>query len=209
MGDRLGDTVYLRGVGRNWLSGGGVSSHGGNDTFLNWHSGRVANDAPSCYEPRNTARAAVDLNRAEPWRPLCSPLRRRSAFDPKTGEGDGVWRSYQYRPPFGLTTSVGGRLVLDRCGRRKTTVLSRCRGGCGFAQLGGGVVTWRDRRRAYFYRARTRCRRSWKLPAPASYLAAVAHTSARLFISTIAPQSVGVLEPRPLWKIFSAALPSC
>jgi hypothetical protein len=191
------DNVYLTGVGRHWLGGDGVTSHGGSDTFLNWHTGRVA-------EPGgNSARATPDLNTAELWRPMCSPLHRRSS------RGLGLWRSFQYRPPLGLTTSRAGRLLLLRCGQRKVTTLSRCRKGCGFAQLGGGLVTWREGRRAYFYRAHTRCRRRWVIPAPATYLATVAHTSKRVFISTIDPVSYGKLQPRPVWRIYTAAIPSC
>jgi hypothetical protein len=203
------DGVSLIGAGRHWISGDAVASHGGVGAFLNWRTGGVAADLPTYYEPRNTARATPDLNRAELWRPMCRPLRRRSSHDPKTGEGSGVWRRYQYRPPLGLTTSPTGRLLLERCGRRKVTTLSRCRKGCGFAQLGAGVVTWQAGRRGHFYRARTRCRRSWKIPAPSSHVAAAAHTSKRVFISTIDPRSYGQLQPRPTWAIYTAALPSC
>jgi hypothetical protein len=197
------DGVSLTGVGRQWIGGDGVTSHGGSDTFLNWHTGRVAGDVPTYDEPANSARAAPDLNAAELWRPMCSPLHRRSSH------GRGVWRSFQYQPPLGLTTSRAGRLLLLRCGQRKVTALSRCRKGCGFTQLGGGIVTWREGRNAYFYRARTRCKRRWVIPAPATYLATVAHTSKRVFISTIDPVSYGKLQPRPVWRIYTVATPSC
>jgi hypothetical protein len=202
----------LTGAGRHWISGDGATSHGGSATFLNWRTGRVAADVSSIYEPGNTARAVPDLNTADLWRPMCSPLRRRSAYDPKTGnttDGGGVWRRYQYRPPLGLTTSRTGRILLQRCGRQRVATLSRCRKGCGFAQLGGGIVTWWEGHRAYFYRARSRCRRSWDIPAPVSHLAAVAHTSGRVFVSTIDPVSYGRLQPRPFWRVHTAPIPSC
>lgn len=203
----LWDNWQLMGVGRQWLGADGVSSHGGADTFLNWHTGRVATDYR--LEPRNTARAVPDLNVVSLWRRMCSPLRRRSSFDPEIGDGRGVWRSYQYRPPFGLTTSRAGRLLLERCGRRGAIVLSRCRRGCGGAQLGAGIVTWSERRRAYLYRARAKCKRSWLIPGPRSHLRALSRTRRRVFVSTIDPASYGKLEPRPVWTIYTAALPSC
>jgi hypothetical protein len=132
-------------VGREWLRLRVSGYHYSGRGYVNWRTGRLATGFPS------RARAAADLDEPGLWRPLCSPLRRRrDRSDPY--DNHPFHRDYQYLPPYGLTQRDGGdraagirdggALLLERCGQKRPTVLSRCWRWCADPKLGPRHVVW-------------------------------------------------------------------
>ena len=102
-----------------------------------------------------------DLDAPQLWRPMCAPLERtRDDND----EDDRSFLPYAYSPPLGLDQRAFDYrpLRVDRCGRKRPLVLSRCRQACTAVQLGAGSVAWRERGRIRLYRGASRRRAHWR-----------------------------------------------
>ena len=199
--------VTLADVGRYWMSAGAVGYHYAYSAYLNWRTGIFSGNVSTISEPRNTARNVPDVDAPALWRRLCRPLHRRSAFDPRTGaaETGDQWLPYQYEYPYGLRRTLRGtRLLLDRCGRRRSRTLSSCRGSCGDARLGAGIVVWGQGSRVRSYRPKSRCKRAWSLPRPRREFFGLALTDGMIYASFTDPQFFG-----RDWTVYVARVPSC
>jgi hypothetical protein len=116
------------GIGSRWLAFEQESSPHGNVVqrrYEDWRTGRVRSDPGG--------RFVADLDAPTLVRPLCRPLAR--TFDSWTLAFD----AYQYERHYGAREDLRGRLVLDRCGQRRPTVLAAA---AASIQLAAGILTW-------------------------------------------------------------------
>ncbi len=102
-----------------------------------------------------------DLDSAQLWQPMCAPLTRTLAED---DEDERRFLPYAYSPPLGLDLRAFDYrpLRVDRCGRERPLLLSRCERACIAVHLGAGSVAWRERGSIRLYRAASRRTRRWR-----------------------------------------------
>lgn len=130
-------------IGRSWIAGREWGYHWTHAAYWNWRTGAVVAGPGS---PRQVA----DLDLAQLSRRLCASLRR----DPNP-ERSGVdvlprFAGYQYDRPYGLsavgppgmTPGYAARVEVDRCGRARPQIVSRCPLDCWQLRLSAGVLTW-------------------------------------------------------------------
>jgi hypothetical protein len=158
-------------VGRRWLT---VEGAGGGSVWRFWVDARTGRKAEVPGR-----RARPDLDAATLAHPLCAPLERPLSLP--IG-GASTW------PRLGEVQDTAGWLVFRReasggtdlaawpCGRRAPRVLAHCP--CADVQAGGGIVTWRRRRRLFTLRLPGLRRASIRLP---RRTLAVGHTRGWLY----------------------------
>jgi hypothetical protein len=163
-------------IGSRWMVIDQAHTHAGTERrFEDWRTGRVLREPGATSFP--------DLDRPALARPLCRPLRR--PFDSWANEfGD-----YQYERPYGVRTTSDATLLLDRCGRRRATMLAHT---AASAQLAGGILTWltihpAHGRRPWRYIVHARMLRTgrtaiWRLTLrPPRDVASVQHTASAVY----------------------------
>lgn len=118
-------------------------------------------DGTAVDRGEGTAGQLPDLDAPELWRPICAPLQRTRSSD---GEEERTYLPYAYSPPLGLEHRAFDyrALRVERCGRKRSLRLSRCRRACVAVHLGAGSVAWRERGRIRLYRGTSHRRLRWR-----------------------------------------------
>lgn len=183
------------GLGRHWLAASVTGYHYSGLSLIS--RGDQPERAP------NDAFHAIDLDRRDLFRPLCSPLRRSAADVSEESTGAGAYNPFLYEPPFGIDAAGRpGPLLARRCGSRAPIVLSRCTRGCDSLQLGAGLVSWSEGRRTVRVRSlRDGWTRTWHLRR--TDVCSVAHIAHRLFVNA----GDGTNYPCDTSEILTADLP--
>lgn len=185
----------VAGIGSRWLAFRQESSPHGNvivRRYENWHTGRVL--------PEPGAASFPDLDVPTLVRPLCKPLRR--TFNDESLAFD----EYQYERPYGARKDRREELTLDRCGRRRGTVLAHS---ASSIQLASGILTWvtahpGDQLRPWRYILHARLLRTgktltWRVTLPRTRMVLSLQHTARAIYATIA-HTDSLAGPPVVWR---------
>jgi hypothetical protein len=171
------------GVGSRLVRLDAGSSKGGTTAYVEWHTGRLTWRRP--LGPRTVESLATPTGRA----PLCSPVRVGSH---REFDYIDVIRVRDYASlvaPWTVRTH-GGRVIVQRCGSRRWSVLAR---GVRYQPwLTTRFVAWRRARTLYAQSLQSGRRHRWPI-APDS---AIAATGSRLFVTT-----PGLGRPATAWYV--------
>jgi hypothetical protein len=156
------------GIGRHWAAISVSSYHVQYLAYMRTDGSRTLS-VPDPGTPRRAARVVPDLDQPGLWKHLCGGLSvpLDPAFEPLDEYSDPLL-PFSYQRPFLMTqrraAGTSGDLLLQRCGRTRPLVLSRCDEGCTGWGLEGGRAIWFDlAHRVHLYALRTRAVTVWRL----------------------------------------------